>query len=407
MHLPRPSAQPGFLLPLILVTAFVTDGTLRLTVPADRVSYRVWEAMRMFGGATPFRPLAHYNRPRVYGNLAALGNQPDLRRYHRVVFTTDSLGYHNPPGLAASGDVAALLFGSSFSAGTEMNDGEGLAPQLSRLVGRGVYNAAPADPVPSTVAALARRVGLDRGVVIYEYYSGIGPPPMHALPPQPESVRCRRLLGPFSTPGRCAALTRLLVRLRIPPLNVYAWRAIRMFRDDRWLPNPDGRRVARARLSTGDEMLFVAGEREFTLTERSEEPLAHYAGWLKAQLAEVGLTLLVVLVPEKYAVYASLLDDPTDPAPLPTTEFLARAERELNARGIPAVNVGPPLRDAARAALPEGRYVYWPDDTHWNAAGVRVAAEAIAPVLRTLLTRQPEAAIPRVPARSDAQYAAR
>jgi hypothetical protein len=29
--------------------------------------------------------------------------------------------------------------------------------------------------------------------------------------------------------------------------------------------------------------------------------------------------------------------------------------------------------------------VYWRDDTHWNAAGVRVAARAIAPTLRAVL----------------------
>jgi hypothetical protein len=321
----------------------------------------------------------------VYGNLAALGNQPELRQYHRLVFTTDSLGYHNPPGLAASGTVEALLFGSSFSAGTEMHDHEGLAPQLSRLAGAAVYNAAPGDPVPSTVTALAERLGVERGVVIYEYFAGIGPPPLHALPPVPESVRCRRLLGPVSTPGRCAALTRLLQRLRIPPLRVYAWRVIRSARDDRWLPNPDAARVHRARLSTGDAMLFVAGEREFTLRDRSAAPMAQYATWLQAQLAPEGLALLVVLVPTKYGVYGDAVEGETETARLAADGFFARITDTLTARGVPVVNLRPPLRAAAQAGLAHGRYVYWRDDTHWNAAGVRVAARAIAPTLRAVL----------------------
>src|SRR5919106_7005685 len=97
----RVSWQPGFTVPLVISAVFAADVALH-ALPRDRVSYRVWEALRTFGAETPFRPRARYDRPRVYGNLAALGNQIDLRQYHRVVFTTDSLGYHNPPGFAAT-----------------------------------------------------------------------------------------------------------------------------------------------------------------------------------------------------------------------------------------------------------------------------------------------------------------
>jgi hypothetical protein len=267
-----------------------------------------------------------------------------------------------------------------------------------------VYNAAPADPIPSTVVALARQLGVDRGVLIYEYFAGSGPPPLHALPPVPQSVRCRRLLGPWSTPPRCTALTQLLHRLRIPPLNVYAWRAVRWLRDDRWLPNPSASRVVRARLANGDDVLFLAGEREYTLAERWEEPLVRYATWLQEQVAEAGLTLLVVLTPEKYAVYAPLLAGEADAALLPRYEFLARVEQALDAQGIPVVNLTPPLRAAARAALDQGRSVYWRDDTHWNAAGARAAAEAVAPRLRALLTGLPRAGAQAV---RDDQYVER
>ncbi len=32
--------------------------------------------------------------------------------------------------------------------------------------------------------------------------------------------------------------------------------------------------------------------------------------------------------------------------------------------------------------LPEGRYVYWRDDTHWNCLGMRAAAASVAAQLR-------------------------
>lgn len=384
---PPASFQPGFLVPAIIGFALIADAGMRLALPADRVSYRVWEAMRTFGSDTPFRRASRYDRPRVYGNLAALGNQPDLRQPHRVVFSTDSLGYHNPPGLAGSGVVRALLFGSSFSAGTEVSDGQDLAAQLTRRTGRAVYNAAPGDPFPVTVAALADRLRLQHGVVIYEYFAGTGAPAPRLRPPEPESVRCRAVLGPLSTPPRCRALTRLLQRLRIAPLGVFAWRAYRRLRDDRWLPNNAARRVVRARLVNGDEMLFLSEAEVQAEGERREQPATEYAAWLERQLAAQGLALLVVLVPEKYAVYGPLLVRPEAAAEHAGTPDLAGIERDLRARGIPVVNLTKPLRQAARRELARRRYVFWRDDTHWNAAGVHAAAAAIAPVLVPLLRR--------------------
>lgn len=386
----RRATQPGFLIPALGAALVATDLVLLLALPLDRVSYRVWEAARTPGASAPFRPGVHYDRPRVYGNLAAIGNQLDLREYHRVVFTTDSLGYHNPPGLAASGDVAVLLFGSSFSAGTEVNDDEHFAPQLSRLIGRGVYNAAPDGAVPSVVLALARQLRLREGVVIYEHYEGRAPPPLLAAPPGVESVRCRFVLGPWSTPHRCAALSRWWLRVKHSPLNVFAARAHRIVRNDRWLPNDAAYRVARAPLTTGDDMLFHAVRRQGDV--RPVEPMVEYGAWLAEQLAPHHLSVLVVLLPDKYTVYKPLLAVPApEAANVPGAEYLARVERELRARGVPVVNLTEPLRQAARAALPSHRYIYWRDDTHWNVAGVRVAAEAVAPTLRRLLA-QPRAA---------------
>ena len=385
----RPSLQPGFLVPALLAATLVVDVALRWMVPVDRVSYRVWEAMRAFGAEAPFRAHARYDRPRVYGNLAAIGNVPDLRRYHRIVFTSDSLGYHNAPELAARGGVAALLFGSSFAAGTEVNDDETLAAQLTRLTGSAVYNAAPGDPAPARLEELADRLGMERGVVIYEYVEGSGAPPIDAVPPDAESVRCRAMLGPWSTPAICARLTRLRQRLRISPLAVFAARAHRRVEDDRWLPNRSADRVLRRRLVNGREMLFLAEERGIIAqAQLSEAPVARYAAWLGARLALQHRELLVVLVPQKYTVYGPLLERSGGAALPDDGGYVDRLEARLRERGIAVVNVTGPLRDAARTALARDTYVYWLDDTHWNAAGVRVAAEAVAPELGRLWARQ-------------------
>lgn len=380
----RFSWQPGFLAPLLVGAAFVANVALR-AIPTDRVSYRVWEALRTFGAETPFRPHARYDRPRVYGNLATMGNQVDLRQYHRVVFTTDSLGYHNPPEFAATGSppLGAILFGTSFSAGTEVSDGEDLAARLGALTGRRVYNAAPGEPAPATVETLARHVGLDDGVVVYEYFEGGAPPAIRPRLPDPRELRCRRALGAWNTPATCNAFTWTHDRLQVSPLQVFAARMYRRARNDVLLPNTGAARVIRARLSNGAEALFLAAERDILHHQRAAEGAERYFMWLASRLALRGRRLLVVLAPQKYTVYAPLLQAP-DPGPDASVHYLAELERRLTARGIAVVNLVDPLRAAARRALGADSLIYWRDDTHWNAAGNDIAARAIAPVLKRL-----------------------
>ena len=380
----RFSWQPGFLAPLLVGAALVANVALRV-LPMDRVSYRVWEALRTFGAETPFRPHARYDRPRVYGNLAALGNQIDLRQYHRVVFTTDSLGYHNPPGFAATDSLppGAILFGSSFSAGAEVSDGEDLAARLGALAGRRVYNAAPGEPAPATVETLARQVGLDGGVVFYEYYEGSAPPAIRTRLPDPRELRCRKALGAWTTQATCNAFTWAADHLEVSPLQVFAARIYRHAENGVLLPNAAAARVIRARLSNGAETLFLALERDILHSERAAEEADRYFTWLARQLALRGRRLLVVLAPQKYTVYAPLLQAP-DPGPEASVHYLAEVERRLAARGIAVVNLVEPLRAAARSALEADSLIYWRDDTHWNAAGNDIAARVIAPALERL-----------------------
>lgn len=377
----RPSWHPGFLVPLVLSVTLVADLALR-TLPRDRVSVRVWEALRTFGADTPFRPRARFERARVYGNLALLGNLPRLRVNRPIRFTTDSLGYHNSPDLAASGRVSALLFGSSVSAAAEVSDGEDLAAQLTALGAAVVYNAAPGEPAPVRARALARQVGMDGGIVIFEHFEGRDVPPLVAVMPHPGESRCRRKLGVWDTPGACRALTWWIDHTEVSPLQVFAARLHRLLEDDRVLPNAGRTQVIRTRLRNGTEVLFSAHERYMFHQDRSLDQPERYIAWLANRLALQGQRLLVVLAPQKYTVYAPLLAEP-DPGP-GRPEYFAQLERRLRTRGIAVVNLTEPLRAAARDALAEDSLVYWRDDTHWNPAGHAVSARAIAPVLVNL-----------------------
>ena len=91
----------------------------------------------------------------------------------------------------------------------------------------------------------------------------------------------------------------------------------------------------------------------------------------------------VFFIPAKYRVYFDLLPDRLgriveEPAP-----GFVIVQRFFAAYKIPVIDLTPALKKKARELLHgEGRYVYWRDDTHWNGAGIRTAAEEVAKFLR-------------------------
>lgn len=363
------------LVPATIACAFAVDVGLRL-LPHDVVSFRAWEAVRTRGEDAPFLANHRYASGRTYGNLAAVGNVPDFRQYRPLTFTTDELGYPNPPGLAHRGGAAAIVFGSSFAAGAELGDGLTLAAQLAALSGRTIYNAGGGDPGPADIIPLARRLVVPGGRVIVEYPEGGELPPLTVLHVSHKTARCRELLAPHRLEGACPWLGWLDRHVRVSPLAIVCQRAVKRLQDGRWMPNPYARLVLRERLRNGEEMLFLAGERSFYHAGAAADPTARYFRWLGAKLAPARFSLVVVLVPRKYTVYAPLLSSP-DPGPEASVRYLSDLESRLSAEGIPVVNLTTPFRAAAETGLARGSYIYFPDDTHWNAAGAGLAARQI------------------------------
>lgn len=95
-----------------------------------------------------------------------------------------------------------------------------------------------------------------------------------------------------------------------------------------------------------------------------------------------GIHWIVVLIPEKEQVYRSLL--PPDPlrtgAEMPPSA-LPELEAALREEGVGVVNLLSTFAPAAAA----GAQLYWPDDTHWNDAGIQLAADAIYEAVASVL----------------------
>lgn len=368
------------LAPAVLVLAGLADLGLRF-LPRDYFSFRSWEALRVGGEAGPFRPNRRYATSRAYGDLANLGNLPALREYHAQAVTTDAWGFRNPPALAESGRVRVILTGSSLTAGTEVADSQTLAARLSDRLGTGVYNAALAEPDLSTLRGLARRLGVARGVLIFELLEDRDAPGPALGGDEPRAGRCPRAIARMT--ATCRAYNWAVDQARVSPLRILSRRSLRRVQNDRWLPNPDRDDVLRARLENGREMLFQGADAEWQPSLAAEDRAVRYFSWLERRLAREGIDLLVILAPRKYTVYGPLLSAAPSDVDV-GARSLERIARRLADRRVPVVNLTPALRSAARAALAQGRYIYFRDDTHWNADGIVVVADAVAPRLAEL-----------------------
>ncbi len=98
---------------------------------------------------------------------------------------------------------------------------------------------------------------------------------------------------------------------------------------------------------------------------------------LREIAAELGPHLRVVIIPDEYQVNPQLLPEllgSAEAAAAYDADQPSRRLREfLEAEGIPYLDLLEPLREAEALAR-----TYIPNNTHWNARGNRVAAEALA-----------------------------
>lgn len=90
-------------------------------------------------------------------------------------------------------------------------------------------------------------------------------------------------------------------------------------------------------------------------------------------LRDGGMELVVLLVPEKEQIHLRALPPKHRQALARGPELLAAIASSLAAEGVSVVNLLPVFQEATAA----GRRLYWRDDTHWNDAGIQLAAEEL------------------------------
>jgi hypothetical protein len=375
------STMPRFwelhiLVPGIILLCFIADLGLRLVPPKD-VAFRCWEVMLLSPTADgPFTPHTSCRMVMSSGDLWSLGNHPSLRQYRLEELTTDRWGYRNPPD-ANHFPISILLVGDSFGAGAGVTDPDMLSAQLSRMGRVGVYNAAGNPTTGRGVEVLIKRLNLKGGLVIWQQSERDDVPLGFDREGEGESTGIRivrRFLPPDSPTFRLLRTTRRIVNLwyAYSPLRIWVTRAFNGLRDDFWLPNLSARNVVELPLKNGQPMLFLPTD-VYGQTHRTE---ADFFVRLRSVVESTGNELLVVLVPDKFKIYYSLLKDPP-PIPADEKTFMGALARNLRAVRVPVLDLTPGLRHQAAAAYARGQYNYQIDDTHWNALGIQDAAKEI------------------------------
>jgi hypothetical protein len=109
---------------------------------------------------------------------------------------------------------------------------------------------------------------------------------------------------------------------------------------------------------------------------RPKNDSPNYLAEISALVHCSGNELLVILVPDKYSVYYSLLRDERQ-SPPEGKSHLNQLEDDLQRLGIPVLNLTSALRFQAAEGLQRREYNYLLDDTHWNRIGIQTATAEI------------------------------
>jgi len=350
--------------PLLLgVSVLLTALLLNLLVAwqAPRASYyRPHEYLLADPFYRPNQTVAGFRIP--HGDLYAIANAtvPGIAEPRVVNFQTDSLGLRNTRDFRP-GDI--VMLGDSFVTGNGNTQWATLPVQVDERLLQSVYNAGfPGPPegyarwYRDYIRPLVDAAGQASPVVLFLYDGndfecagdpGYQPPerPWYGLTPTWISERAVYRVS--------YGLTRR------------AWFA---------LAGVDAEGGITVREVGGRSMAFL--RRYIEQATRASGCADTLAATFAELRGEIGY---VVFIPDKYRVYHFAFG--TD-GPPPTATNPDTARRLAESLGARFLDLTPALEAAARRLAPRGEFVYWRDDTHWNPAGIVVAAEAVTAMLR-------------------------
>ncbi len=360
------------LIPGIIFGALLLDIGMR-NFPVGLLSFSAGEALTAkTKPGIPFVPNALFWTENSYGDLAALGNLPKEREIKVECFSTDEWGFRrNSLAQDRIKPTQIILVGNSYSVGSGISDEQTLAAQIERASKRGVFNGAGVEVELKHILWLAKKLQIQSGTVIYQYLE------RHPIPLEEALITFPLEDGSPNTAEKEEMTNESKsspVEPELTPLQILCQIVFKKFQNDCIFPNPYKHNVIVRKFSNGRKILFYPRD----LENFSQERLIDIKGWsrLYEELKHKNFRIVFVLVPDKFTVYHPLLQDPP-PKALPSGYYLNKLEIECRNAGLPVINLLKPLQDHAAESYKNGKYIYFLDDTHWNAAGIEFAAEII------------------------------
>lgn len=306
----------------------------------------------------------------THGDLA--GRKTAGREDRRIRFVTDAYGFRNEPSANPSAERAldVIVLGDSFGVASSTTQDDTLSSVLARDYRLSVYNLSVSGDSPRQEYANLVLEGarlktrpdtrvlwmLFPGNDLDEPYASELEDPRPNWPNGPsrlvgvfQAFRARSPVRRLLTPGDAATvIEKTFVDGR--PLLFFAPYAQRRHRTaDQIARLPNFERLK----ATLDAMERLARSRQFSVA--------------------------VAIVPSKDEVYSWLLDDAPPWSSSEQPSGFSTVLRELSEpHGFGFVDLKPALVQASRTIYEtSGGLVWWRDDSHWNDAGQRVAAQVI------------------------------
>jgi hypothetical protein len=334
----------------------------------------------------PFTPNLRIHSAYYAGDEAIAGNLAPMETRPPRTFTTDRFGFRWTPAVRPGEPPrAVVLRGFSYSWGALMDDFETFPYRLARELDVNVYCGARFHEDaerPEDVRRLVDKLGANPSLAVYMHLEPNGHDPSWNTPHRLQRIGASVLGERYEDAEKTAAWLRFAIPtwLHVSPLEAMAVRASRAVRRGRFLANPRAAGVVSFALPDGTRMLNRAADINRVLHPPDDATVAARARFIAEWahgLSRLGMTTVVVLVPEKMSVYGRELG-----LRLPDDPYLNRLERELKRHELRVVNLLPMLRAGAARDLATGHLAFFREDHHWSPDGVRRMAGFTAAAVR-------------------------
>jgi alginate O-acetyltransferase complex protein AlgJ len=334
--------------------------------PIDHFTFRAWEALKTGGIREVFPGYFYPNQDLTKLEEGDLGHHTPYAIKKRNRWVTDSSGYRKEPSPVLR--PAIVVVGDSNVAGAGVSQEETFAAVLGATLNVDTYPLAPANI--NTFLKDVRFLANPPDIVIVASVEKAIPtlhfPRKELIHPTRQWRSLQVVLFSMRTNTAVSAFTVPFDRMFKSNMLHYARASAR-----RLIGGGLNRNVV---VGNDGATLFLKGAlASGTMGERqvakSVEVIEAYARALKAR----GSILLFLPIPNKENIYGRLLGIPGP------RDFIQRLTGNLRERSIMTLDTQRIFDEAiSRGSGP----LYLRDDSHWNAQGIRIAAEATAAMIR-------------------------